>query len=507
MAETEPPQPIGNRVASGYAWMTGQAVIAKAISLAGQIVLARLLEPSDFGLIGLALMVAALVSTVQSAGITEVLIQRFAHWRRWVTPGFWISVVFGLMAALLLGAAAPLVARACHEPQLTHLILILAAALPFDALSMIPGISLQGSMRFPLLAKLEVARVAVVTALSIVLACFGVGAASFILPMFIVAVLRAAVLWGLAHPKVRMRLQLGRWKYILKDSRLIVGVNIANALVAQGDYMMLGLLHSKDVVGVYFFSFGLSSQAIAILVGKLSEVLLPALSHLQVDPQRQTQAFFRATRLVAMIAFPSCLLQAALAGPIMRLLFGGKWTAAIPVFAVLSIGMISSVVAAPAWSLLQAQGRFTTAFRYSFVRAIVFLFVVWVAAKMGGALSVAIAVAAFLWVGGPSLIYIAVRGRGVSVMAMLKMHLLPLGLSVAALAPALLLGWLIRWKMPDAPMQIFKMRIGLNDLAYAATVAACDLTLYIAFFRWAAPQEFAELLDRLRPLLSGLRPR
>src|SRR5258706_6183968 len=173
--------------------------------------------------------------------------------------------------------------------------------------------------------------------LSIFFAKMGWGAYSFVLPLPLITVMRLAVLWSAARPPIRWHLHFKRWKYLMNDSAMLLGANFFTNLTWQGDYMILGVMHDAKTVGIYFFAYNLATQTMQVFTQNLIGVLFPALSKLQDNIVHQTRAFLRAAELLALIGVPLCLLQAAMAGPAMNLLFNSWWRSAIPVLQLLSI--------------------------------------------------------------------------------------------------------------------------------------------------------------------------
>lgn len=491
------PQPpiapaVGRKAAVGFIWTTAQSVASKGVSLVSQIVLARILAKEDFGVVGLALTVATFARLLQTGGLDAVLVQRGASFRRWATAAFWISAALGILTALLMVAGAPLAARLYHDPTSVHgggvladLILILAIAAPFDAITSVPASLLQVRLQFRALAVIEFSRILLTAGLSILLALRHYGAASFIIPVTVVSVVRCAVLWAMARPQVRLRFHWRRWRSLFSDSRLTFGTSVFGTLLSQGDYVALGIFRSKEVVGLYYFSFILSAQAMQLFVGNFAQVLFPVLTTLRGERQRQVQAYLESTKLFAVLAFPACFLQAALGGPILRILFGDKWASAVPVFQVLSLAMVSFVVSHPAWAILQAQGRFKTLFRFSAARTIAFMIAVIVAANVGEALSVAVAVLVVLSIFGPLAVYLSLRDGGPSWGVVVRIYLAPMIAAAATVG----LAYFIAQAVP---------LLRHNDWLNGGFVAVAGSVLYLAAIRVAAPRQMATVMARIR---------
>ena len=257
MADTKIPRAsgpgLGQRTVQGFAWTVGLTLCAKIISLIGQIILARLLTPESFGLIGLAYTLTAFTDLIQRAGIREVLVHRHRQFDRWATPAFWMSLAFGALAGVCMLASAPLLAWIYHEPRLVGLIVVLAAASPLTAAASVPEAKLQSQLRFNFLAKVGVFRVFATMALTIGFAWAGLGAYSFVLPIPLLAACTLVLYWRAARPAVRLRLRLRRWKYLLDDSLLLLAGSAVIAVIAQGDYFILGAAVFHDGGGAVLF--------------------------------------------------------------------------------------------------------------------------------------------------------------------------------------------------------------------------------------------------------------
>src|SRR5690606_17398595 len=109
---------LGRKTATGFAWLLLQTLSVKLATVAGQIVLAWLLAPEDFGLIALAYSVVSFLTIFQASGLREILIQREREFSRLVSPAFWLSLLIGGAVSLMIVAAAPWAARIYNEPEL-----------------------------------------------------------------------------------------------------------------------------------------------------------------------------------------------------------------------------------------------------------------------------------------------------------------------------------------------------------------------------------------------------
>lgn len=441
------PVSLGQQTLRGFTWLMIQSVGTKLVGLAGQVILAWLLRPQDFGVIGLAYTVSAFAGLIQQAGLLEILVQRQSKFKYWANIVFWMSMTAGLISALVMVIAAPIAAKGYNNPLVAPLILILAVAAPLNALSIVPSAQLQIQLRFRAIALIGSGQAIGTMCLSVLLAKLGYGPYSFVLPQVVTSAIGVTVLWLTVKPPVRWNLQWRRWRYLIPDSGLLFTTSLLMMVTMQGDYIILGLRHTPHEVGIYFFAFNLSLQVISLFTGNIGNVLFPVLTKLQDDPARQTDAFLKAIKLLALLGVPACLLQAALADPLIRALFAEKWHPAIPLLQILSLGMAMRVVAFPSISLLKAQGRFQKLLRLYIFYAVIFLLLAMAGAFAGGSTGVAIAVSIYSAIIGAVSPYLVIRPAGRNWHDIGTVYAIPLAAGMAAVGTATGLAMAI----PDVP--------------------------------------------------------
>lgn len=359
-APTAPAEPsLRQKTTRGVMWVAGQAVLTRVIVLAQQLALAWLLAKGDFGLIGLAYTVTTIVNLMANPGIDAVLVQRMRHFNLWATPALWLGLTMGFAGMAAMFGLAPVAAWAYDEPRLIGLIAVLAFALPFQALQIVPKARLRTQMRFGSVVMLGLLNSLVTAVLTIGMAWLGMGAYSLVVPVPFAAAVTTLATWLMARPKIRGRIEFSRWKYLFGNSMVVGVTEVLHAFINQADYMALGLAGlSDETIGAYVFAYSIAIQPLRVISGNVPIVLFPGLSHLSGTPEKQTQAALRAMRLSMLVTVPVCLLQILLAEPLFRLFFPPKWADAVLPCQLLTIGLMVNAACWPANSLLLAQGRF-----------------------------------------------------------------------------------------------------------------------------------------------------
>jgi len=485
---------LGTRTSAGFLWLLANGLSSKVIQMGSQLVLAWLLVPADFGLVGLAYTVTAFTSVLEQGGVRDVLVQRQRHLHGWVNPAFWIALTTGLLSAGCIVGLAPVAAMIYGRNELTGMLLIMALASPLTSLQNVTKALLQIDLRFEVVAATGIMQSVGQAALSIFFAWRGFGAFSFVLPRPILAAATLGVQWWLTRPKIRRNPEFKLWKYLFTDTVKVFAAALVLTITAQGDYIVLGLTQPAAVVGLYFFAFNLSMQSVALLGINLSGVLFPALSKLQHDKTKQAKAYLKAVQAMVIIGLPAAMLQFLLAAPLIRLLYERHWHPAIPVLEILSIGMMFRLVGTTAGSLLSAQGRFGLRFLLSCLYAVLFVVLVSAASLVGGLVQVALAVAVYYALVGIIHPRIVIAHAGLGWTPIFRLFVPGIIAGGAAVLVALIAG-------SGLPVT----RIG--DVGRAAVRLFTFCGLYFVLIRMLAPAAVTEFQTRIRSLLSSFLPR
>jgi O-antigen/teichoic acid export membrane protein len=481
-------RPLIRIAAVGVAWLMLESIGARIIAFASQIALAWLLLPEDFGAFGLALTVTSLALALANFGVEDVLTQRQRTIRFWVTPAFWISLGLGTLGMLAVLAAAPVAAAVYGVPELVGMLAIMAVAIPIAALAAVPMAMLRAALRFRLLAGYATAELAATQFLAVLLAWQGIGAFSFAVPLLVMAVVRALVFWSIAAPQLRWgALRWSQLRYMIGSGMAVFGTRLIIAAVGQYGFFVLGLTAAPAVIGAYYFASRLAVQPITMMAGSLSRVLFPMLSQLRTDPVRQCRSALEASRALAFVAIPLCFLQTALAEPVLHLVFGPKWEAAIPLVQILSLGLGFDAVSWVVGSLMSAQGEFRRNLVYACLSAPPFFAAATLGALLGSSLGMAIGISAFYVVLPPIYTYAVFRQCSVPLGCVVGLYLVPALLSAVAVGAAYALSLLPPWRGDDA--------------ARIVVMVLSGCLLYTVLARCFAPATFMELLGRLGVIL------
>jgi PST family polysaccharide transporter len=385
---------LRHRAVTGVALTLAQNIIGRASLFLGQLALARILMPADFGAIALASTITTISQALVFFGIDQILQQRKQNARLWATQVFALSLGFAVAGALLMVLAGFVGAAVFHDRQLPAMMAINAVATVLCSLWTVPQAALQWRLRFKFLTAYCTFDAVLSQVLIVVAALAGLGAFSFFAPLILTNLLRVVVYWRAAGVQLRPLRRAHGWSLIIRRGLSALATRIAYVIISQGDFLILALLATRSVVGAYFFAFRLASQPMTLLSGSITGVLFSSLLKVP-DRERRGAIAFQAAEVIGAITVPVCLMVAVAAGPGVVLLFGARWKEATPLVQILSVGLPFDAMSWPAGALLLANGEFRRSFFYQSWSLPLFLALVIAGAFKAQALGVASGVAAY----------------------------------------------------------------------------------------------------------------
>ncbi|MCG8544870.1 MAG: oligosaccharide flippase family protein, partial [Alphaproteobacteria bacterium] len=226
------------------------------------------------------------------------------------------------------------------------------------------------------------------------------------------------------------------FRAMVKPSLWIMMSMLASALVTNGDYMAIGILEDKSVVGLYFFGFQLTVAVLIMFTQSLRAVFLPSFVLLGMDRRRQEEAFLRSLGMASLLLFFVLFGMAAVANPVIGWVWSGKWDAAVPVVEIVAVACLARVISPIARSLLEARGAWRLVAGMSWLEGLGLVISATIGALVGGLQEIALSVGIYMILFGIFYIFVIQRHTAFSLTTVASTVLVPYGLAMAALAAA-----------------------------------------------------------------------
>ncbi len=330
-------------VRGGLTTMTAQG-IHFALNFIGTIILARLLTPADYGLVGMVMVVIGFAAMFKDAGLSMATVQKDRISHEQISTLFWLNVAIsaGLGLAILVGA--PGVAWFYGRRELTAITAVLSVSFILSGMTIQHQALLRRHLRFGALAIISVSAYAVNLILTILFAYAGFG--SWALVAGTLAMAGATVLltfFFCPWSPGRMRRGAGV-RGMLKFGGHVTGANMVNFLSLNLDNVFIGKFIGAAAAGIYVRAYQLFMLPISQITGPLIQVAMPALSALKSQPSRYSKYYLQLLNLLASVTIPLAVYCSLEADFLIRTFLGPQWLESIPVFQILAVaGLIQPV--------------------------------------------------------------------------------------------------------------------------------------------------------------------
>ena len=425
-------------VRGGMTTMTAQGV-QFVLQLAGTMVLARLLTPNDYGLIGMVTVVVGFAGMFKDAGLSMATVQRDSISHEQISTLFWLNVLLSAFLGLCVLAGSPLVAWFYGRPELTAVTAALSLSFIITGLTIQHAALLRRHMRFATVAVIQIASYVISLVVTILLALAGWRYWALVGGSLATAV-SGTLLTLFFCPWIPGRMQRGTGiRGMLKFGGHLTGFNFVNYFSRNADSILIGRFIGADALGLYARAYQLFMLPISQIKGPLDQVAMPVLSSLRNQPDRYVKYYQRLLDIMASLTIPLTMYCIVEADFLIRLLLGPKWLGAVSVFRILAIAGLIQPLFATAGLVQISHGYSQRFFYWGIVGAFVYVS----AFALGIPFGIE-AVAAFYTIANyvmfvPTLLY-CFHKTPVTVFLFMRTLAAPLIISSAAVATATVIG-------------------------------------------------------------------
>lgn len=345
------------RVAQSGAWLLGLNLFRRMLEFARTIILARLLVPADFGVVGIASLALSATEAFTETGFQAALIQRKQVTAQYLNTAWIVSVVRGLILTASLIMAAPLVAGFFGNSLVAPVLQVSALTLVLSGVTNIGIIAFQKELQLKRLVTLEFAATLVSLVVSVTLAWVARNVWAIVLGSLAGAAVRM-ILSYVMHPfRPRLRFDWRRAKDLHAFGKWIFGSSVLWFVVLQGDDLFVGKVLGLSALGFYQLAYRIGNIPATEISHVISKVTFPAYSKLQDESKRLRDAYLRVVELTGIILFPLVGGIIALASEFTRLFLGPKWLLMVPALQVLALAGLVRAIGVAAGSVILATGK------------------------------------------------------------------------------------------------------------------------------------------------------
>lgn len=348
---------LKQKTVSGLIWSFVDTMAGQGITFIVGIILARLLSPREFGLIGMLTVFIAVSESFINSGFSSALIRKKDCTNTDFSTVFYFNLAAGVLFFILLYLSAPAISGFFDEPELTSIIQVMGVILIIDSLTIIQRTILTKRIDFKLQARISIIASIGSGVVAIAMAFNGFGVWALVAQRIIKQGLNSIFLWLWNRWKPLLVFSTESFKELFGFGSKLLISGLIDTIYRNVYYLIIGKFFSAQELGFYTKANefkNLPSQNLNAIIGR---VTYPVLSTLQDDIPRLRNNYQKLIRSVMFITFILMIGMAAVAEPMIHTLIGAKWEPAIIYLQMLCfVGMMYPLHALNL-NMLQVQGR------------------------------------------------------------------------------------------------------------------------------------------------------
>jgi O-antigen/teichoic acid export membrane protein len=359
---------VKTRVVRSGIWLSVSGGIDVLLNVIRSIVLARLLTPEMFGLMGLASIAIRTIETFTRPGISQALIARQGRFEEASATAFTLLIGRGLVLAAVLVLSAGTIANFYEAAELEYVLIAMSSTFIVGSLANINIIARQREIDFKSLTHLNVVSSLLSSIVTITAAFWLRNVWALVIGQLAAVSISTALSYYFVPGRMRLAFDWPVAHELMTYGKFITGSSIFMFIAAELDSLVLGKLVSLEVLGLYALAYSIANLATANLSKIVSTIMMPAYSKLQSDLGAVRNAYLRSLNLVMLVVLPISVGMMLVAEPLILNVYGEQWTPAARGLQILAVfGLVRSLASFTGY-LFEGIGAPQVAFQIGFVR-------------------------------------------------------------------------------------------------------------------------------------------
>ncbi len=353
---------------SGIKWSAIERFGVQGIQFVIGLILARILSPSDYGIIGMLAIFMAIAQTIIDSGFSKALIQKQDRTEIDFSTAFFFNIVVGIVCYLILFVTSPYIAIFFKEPILKDVLRVLAINLFLNSLAVVPTAKLSIKVDFKTQSKASIISTLLSGTLGIVLAYRGAGVWALVVQSVSHSFINVLLLWCLLKWKPM-------WKYSWKSFKSLFGyggnilvAGIISTIYSNINTLVIGKFYTPKDLGYFTRGQQFPSLLSSNLTSIVQRVTFPILSKIQDDNQRLASVYRDYIRISSMGIFFLLVFLASIAEPLITLLLTNKWIDAVIYLQVFCYAMMFDHISAINLNFLYVKGKTNLVLRLEVIK-------------------------------------------------------------------------------------------------------------------------------------------
>ena len=352
----------------GVSWSFVEQVLTRGVNFVIGIILARLLSPTDYGLVGMISVFIVVSQIFIDGGLASALIREKDASEVDYSTVFITNITLSIIFYFLLFFSAPVIANFYNQPLLQPLLRVVSLSLVIGALSSVHGTVITKRVDFKSKTLISILTAIISGAAGIFCAVKGFGVWALVAQTLTAAVVVTVVTILLAHWRPRAGFSKESFKRLFSFSSKILGSSLIHTLYENAYPLVIGKKFSARDVGLFSRGGQFPSVANQTLVSTFNRVAYPVLSQIQDDDRHLMRAYEKYIEVFCFLAFPILMGLCGCAKPLILLLLTDKWMDCIPMMQIFCFSFLPNGLVLINLNLLYVKGRSDLALRMEIIK-------------------------------------------------------------------------------------------------------------------------------------------
>ena len=348
---------LKEKTVKGVMWSSIDRFTSQGISFIFSILIARMLMPSDYGVIAMLGIFMAISNCFIDSGFGTALVRKIDRTETDFSTVFYFNIVVAIIFYSLLWIASPYIAAFYETPLLESITKVVGLNLIVGALGGIQGAKLTIAIDFKTTAKISVITNIFTGVAGLSLAYLGYGVWALVFQSLSSCILRTILLWFYVRWIPQWTFSKKSFKEMFSFGSKLLASALMDTTYNNIYTIVIGKCFSSTALGTYSRADGLAQFPSSNITGVLQSVTYPVLSSIQNEPERMAEGYKRLLRISAFVIFPLMVGLAAVADPFIRLILTDKWEGSIYYLQILCFALMWYPIHAINLNLLMAKGR------------------------------------------------------------------------------------------------------------------------------------------------------
>ena len=331
---------IKSKVFNASLWNILERVYTQALRFILNIILARILFPSDYGIIGMLAVFIAISQSFIEGGFINALIQKQNRTERDFSTIFFFNVITSVLIYILLFIAAPYVSEFYNEPSLTKLMRVLTISIIFSAFSIVPISKLHIDLEFKKQAKVTVSATTISAIGAIYLAYDGFGVWALVFQSIVTVILQSLFLLIIVKWKPKFVFDKKSFTDLFSFGAKILVVNLFDRVIRNLYIIIIGKFYSADQLGFYTRAEQFSQLPSSNIAGVFKNITFPRMCEIKNDLEKLKSYYIQTVILSSVITFPILFYVSFFSESIVILTLTDKWISVSPLLKLLAISAL-----------------------------------------------------------------------------------------------------------------------------------------------------------------------